>query len=265
MAPTTRSGSVATPEADTGSSAAAAAETMTISRADFEAMQAQIASSCQLTTETPDTVIPTNSVASTNTPVAPTNTTIPTNTVVPIKATAQSSLSAPGPALVVTAYRGKGPKPNIYYGGSRGKYNIFIRQCESNFILKGNNHDSGRVAYGAAYLEGTPANVWDSHKKYHTNPNAITWVEFKLTVYVKLGDVANIQRNLTEQWYRAQQGHDETIQAYAARLDQLAEDIGRRLADSERSKKFRVGLRYTIKAKMDKQASQATTHCELVA
>ncbi|MCJ1265829.1 hypothetical protein MMC22_005710 [Lobaria immixta] len=40
-------------------------------------------------------------------------------------------------------YRGKEPKPDKYYGGSCGKYNTFIKQCKSNFILEGNNSDAG--------------------------------------------------------------------------------------------------------------------------
>lgn len=57
---------------------------------------------------------------------------------------------------------------------------------------------------------------------------------------------------------RARQSHDKASQPYAARLDQLAKDIGRNLTEEERAEKFRVGLRYVIKPKIDEQASQAT-------
>lgn len=77
--------------------------------------------------------------------------------------------------------------------------------------------------------------------------------------------MTNIQRTLTEEWHCARQAHDETIQAYAARLDELAEDIGKVLTEDDRAEKFRVGLRYLIKAEIDKQASQATTYRDLVA
>lgn len=212
---------------ETGSSAAAAATNMvTLTQAQYDALQAQIAAT-QLTTG------PTTS-------------------------------SAPGPAPTAFEYRGKGPKPDKYYGGSRGKYNTFIEQCESNFILEGNNSDTGRVAYGAAFLAGTPSKVWKTHRK-HNLLNSTTWIEFKKVIYAELGDVANIQRTLTEDYHRAYQYQDETVQAYAARLDELAEDIGKVLNEEDRTEKFRVGLRYTIKAKIDEQASQATTYHDLVA
>lgn len=56
-----------------------------------------------------------------------------------------------------------------------------------------------------------------------------------------------------------------SARAYAARLDQLEEDMGQILTDSERTEKLRVGLRYSIKAKLDEQIFQAKTHRELVA
>ena len=42
-----------------------------------------------------------------------------------------------------------------------------------------------------------------------------------------------------------------TVQAYATRLDNLEEGIGRSLEDSERIEKFRVDLRCVVQAKMD--------------
>lgn len=41
--------------------------------------------------------------------------------------------------------------------------------------------------------------------------------------------------------------------------------MGRKLADSERTEKLRVGLQYSIKAKLNEQVIQAMIHCELVA
>ena len=78
-------------------------------------------------------------------------------------------------------------------------------------------------------------------------------------IYAELEDVTNIQRTFTEEYHRAHQYSDKTMQAYAARLDELAEDIGKILKEKDRAEKFRVGLCYTIKAKIDEQATQATT------
>lgn len=176
MAPSTRSTSaIVEPDdvpadtgsstVDTGSSATAAAATnmVTLTQAEYDAMQARIAEA-QLT---------------------------------PHKSATQS---APGPAPTAAfGYRGKGPKPDKYYGGSRGKYNTFIEQCESNFILEGNNSDAGRVAYGAAFLAGTPSKVWKTHRKHNLLPT--TWIEFKKVIYAELGDVTNIHRTLTEEYH----------------------------------------------------------------
>ena len=223
--------------ADAGSSSAAAAANtnmVTLTQAQYEAMQAQIAAA-QLVPG-PASVAPSAS-GNSATPSAP----VPT----------------------AFEYRGKGPKPDKYYGRSRGKYNTFIDQCESNFILEGNNTDAGQVAYGAAFLAGTPSKVWKIHRKYNLPPT--TWIEFKKVVYAKLGDVTNIQQTLTEEWHRAQQAQDELVQAYAARLDKLTEDIGKVLTEEDRAEKFRIGLRYSIKTKIDEQASQAITYHNLVA
>lgn len=243
MAPNLRSASAAAgPFTAAGS---APANTVMISQEEYDTMRAQIAASSQLT-NTPDTMVPSGAQAvALSAPITP---------------------SAPGPAPVsISEYRGKGPKLDKYSGGSREKYNIFIRQCESNFVLEGNNTDAGRIAYGAAFLESTPADVWDAYRKHHLHPDRMTWIDFKTIVYSELGNVANIHLTLTEEWHRTRQGYDETVQAYAARLDQLAEDIGKKLTENERTEKFRVGLRYVIKAEIDKQASQATTYRDLVA
>ncbi|MCJ1265993.1 hypothetical protein MMC22_005875 [Lobaria immixta] len=180
MAPNTRSTSAiaepdiaatadADPSAETDSSTigpeSTAAATITLTQAQYNALQAQIAAA-QLTTG------PTMSFA-------------------------------PGPAPATFEYQGKGPKPNKYYGGSCDKYNTFIEQCESNFILEGNNSDAGQVAYRAAFLAGTFSK--------HT---------------------------LTEEYYQAHHYQDETVQAYAARLDELAEDIGKVLKEKDRAEKF---------------------------
>ena len=61
------------------------------------------------------------------------------------------------------------------------------------------------------------------------------------------------------------QYQDETMQAYAAWLDELAEDIGKILNKENCAEKFWVGLYYTIKAKIDKQALQATIYHDFVA
>lgn len=48
-------------------------------------------------------------------------------------------------------------------------------------------------------------------------------------------------------------------------MDQLTQEIGRKLSDADRAEKFRLGLRPRIKARMNEQAVQVTTHRELVA
>lgn len=111
--------------AKTGSSATAATapttNMMTLTQAQYDVLQAQIVAA-QLTTR------PTMSFA----------------------------LS---PAPTAFGYYGKRPKPNKYYGRFCGKYNTFIKQCESNFILEGNNFNAGRVAYGVAFLASTSSKV----------------------------------------------------------------------------------------------------------
>lgn len=92
-------------------------------------------------------------------------------------ATPSAPSLAPVPATF--EYRGKVPKPDKDYGRSRDKYNNFIEQCESNFILKGNNTDAGQVAYGAAFSAGTPSKVWKTYQKHNLIPITITWIEFK--------------------------------------------------------------------------------------
>ena len=103
--------------------------------------------------------------------------------------------SAPVPTAF--EYWDKDPKLDKYYGGLRGKYNTFIDQCESNFILEGNNTNARQVAYGAAFLAGTPSKVWKTHRKH--NLLSTTWIEFKRVVYAKLGDITNIQQTFTEE------------------------------------------------------------------
>lgn len=68
-----------------------------------------------------------------------------------------------------------------------------------------------------------------------------------------------------EDYYWVHQYQDETMQAYAAWLDELAEDIRKILNEKNCAEKFWVSFYYTIKAKIDKQALQATTYHNLVA
>lgn len=77
--------------------------------------------------------------------------------------------------------------------------------------------------------------------------------------------MANIQRTLTEDYYWAYQYQDKTVQAYAARLDELVEDIKMVLNKEDHAEKFWVDLCYAIKAKINKQASQATTYHDFIA
>ncbi|MCJ1466109.1 hypothetical protein MMC07_004728 [Pseudocyphellaria aurata] len=249
--------------------------TVTISRAEFNAMQAKMAAFRE---QLSALALVTNPVAS-PTPVAGAATLVVAAP--PISLAPADPVVAPGPVATPVAppigapvaapvaapaalveYRGKGPKPEKYSRGSRGKYNIFIEQCKLNFILENNHINAGKVAYRSAFLDNTSAKIW---KAYQTTHLAVTWDDFNKVVYAELGDVANIQRTLTKEYHRARQGQDKTVQAYAARLDELAQDIGKIRSEEDRAEKFRLGLRYAIKSDIDRQASQPNTYRDLVA
>lgn len=67
-------------------------------------------------------------------------------------------VAAPVP-VVTTFYCGKAPKIDRYSRENKGLYNKFVRQCEAAFDIKDNNTNAGRVAFGAAHLEDTSADV----------------------------------------------------------------------------------------------------------
>lgn len=121
-----------------------ASNNVTLSRAEYEAIQAII---CQETAVPPSAAVP-GSVA------APVNTAAPVAT--PVTASVSDSASVP---VVALFYRGKAPKINWYSGGSRGLYNKFIRQCQTVFDVEENHTDAGQVAFGSARLDNIPANV----------------------------------------------------------------------------------------------------------
>ncbi|MCJ1470010.1 hypothetical protein MMC07_008655 [Pseudocyphellaria aurata] len=250
--------------------------TVTISRAEFGAMQAEMAAfRAQLASlpaatgaapiatpaaglapvVAPGAVTPVVTNPGTVPAAAPLMTPAPADPVVapPVGTPVAAPIAAPA-ALV--EYRAKGPKPEKYSGGSRGKYNKFIEQCESNFILENNHTDAGKVAYGEAFLDNAPTKIWKAYQNTHL---AVTWDDFKKVVYAELGDVANIQRTLTGEYHRARQGQDKTVQAYAARLDKLAQDIRKIRSEEDRAEKFKLGLRYAIKSDIDRQGSQPNT------
>lgn len=117
---------------------------VTISREDFEAMQAVMFQ--HSAAAPPSAVVPTSSAVSVSADSVP--------------------VAAPtiAPTPVVKTYRGKAPDVDRYSGGSRGLYNKFIRQCQTAFDIEENHTNAGQVAFGSGRLEGTPANVWDAYK-----------------------------------------------------------------------------------------------------
>lgn len=153
--------------------------TVTISRADFEAMQAFMlqhsATLGSAAANVPGAVPPPDAVSVPGAAPGLAPGTAPG----PITAPAAPPVAAPVP-VVSTSYRGKAPKIDRYSGGSRGSYNNFVRQCEAAFDIEDNNTDAGRVAFGAARLEDTPADVWEACKLHHLNPDTITWTEFRI-------------------------------------------------------------------------------------
>lgn len=175
------------------------------------------------------------------------------------------SASVPVAPVATGIYHGKPPKVDRYSGGSRGLYNTFMRQCQKAFDIENNHTDRGRVVFASARLDGTPADDWDAYERHHLTPGTITWTEFKDVVLAELGDASNLMQQLTDEWHYARQRLEKSVKAYSARLDKLAEDMGRRLTDGERTEKLRVGLRRSVKAKLDEQVFQAKTHRELVA
>lgn len=223
-------------------------DNITVSRAEFETMQAEMATMRQ------QMAVPVDAAPGTA-PVDPSVTAaVPGPVTGPVTGPATGPVTAPvtGPVtgpVAASVYHGKAPKVDRYSGGSRGLYNKFVRQCQRAFNIEHNHTDAGRVAFGSARLDGTPANVWDAYELHHPDQNTITWIEFKSIVFQELGDASNLMQQLTDEWHHARQRYDESARAYAARLDQLAEDMGRRLTDGERTEKV----------------FQATTHRELVA
>lgn len=134
-----------------------------------------------------------------------------------------------------------------------------------DFESESNETDRGKVNYGAVCLGGNPAEVWPAYKDNSPDWKTLTWVGFKAIIFAELGDVQKLHQLATKEWYHAEQEEDENVQAYSARLDQLTQEISRRLSDAERAEKFRTGLRPRITARMKEQATQVTTHRELVA
>lgn len=63
------------------------------------------------------------------------------------------------PVPAALPFRTKGPRPETYYGLSRGEYNIFFVRCEAKLDLGENETELGHVYYISAYLEGNPASV----------------------------------------------------------------------------------------------------------
>ena len=51
------------------------------------------------------------------------------------------------------------PRPETYYGLSRGEYNIFVDRCEAKLDLEENETELGHFNCISAYLEGNSARV----------------------------------------------------------------------------------------------------------
>ena len=186
-----------------------------------------------------------------------------------ITAIIQSTIdSQPPPPIVQSAGKDhsvKGPKPDKYKGGSRGAYNVFIRQMEKLFANENVLTDQAKINSAVCYLEGTPDEVWEAYTKHHIAPDSLTWENFKEKILSELGDIDNLQRSLLEDFYDAKQGPKETVYQFSARLDKLREDLGETATDLQRANKLRHGLKYFIKNIINEQATQATTHAELLA
>lgn len=98
--------------------------------------------------------------------------------------------------------------------------------------------DDKKISYRSAFVEGTPGDTWDNYVKYEATPHMLTWENFKIVVFSKLGDLANPHQTLVEEYHSASQDSKESVQQFSARLDKFAEKAGKRVTDKDRAVRF---------------------------
>ena len=164
----------------------------------------------------------------------------------------------------------KAKVPEMYYSKSHIDCYHFCQQCKNHFETAGAT-GTNRTPFAASFLRRSISVCWTQYKRCHQGEELtpITWTEFKAFLWKNLGESKSFVDSIWRKLKRDSQYQLEEVYHWAFHLEHLQSiliefDLAATPTELTMVRYFEEGLKPSIKAEMDQDATHLDDYEELV-